>query len=226
MGSLTTSKLSRFQHEVLDTFFRREQRFFLTGGAALAGFHLGHRTTEDLDLFALENHLAAGRAALQQVADELGATVENIFGSPEFHRSLLRRSSEGVLVDLVFERSLQGVHPKLRFGDVLVDPPQEILANKLCTLLSRAEVRDLVDVMTLDQAGYRIEDALSLAQRKDGGLTPSQLAWVLSQITIEDGASVPLSSPMEMRSVLLDLQRRLREMSFPCGPTAKVPPDE
>src|SRR5204862_1563664 len=28
--------------EVLEAFFRKEQRFFLSGGAALVGFHLGH----------------------------------------------------------------------------------------------------------------------------------------------------------------------------------------
>src|SRR3954469_945439 len=46
MDSSAPSKLTAFQREVLDAFFQRERGFFLTGGAALAGFHLGHRTTE------------------------------------------------------------------------------------------------------------------------------------------------------------------------------------
>jgi hypothetical protein len=54
MGSSRRSTLDRFQQEILEAFFDREQRFFLTGGAALAGFHLGHRTTRDLDLFTVE----------------------------------------------------------------------------------------------------------------------------------------------------------------------------
>jgi hypothetical protein len=45
--------LTALQAEVLGEFFRREQGFFLTGGAALAGFHLCHRETHDLDLFTL-----------------------------------------------------------------------------------------------------------------------------------------------------------------------------
>jgi hypothetical protein len=44
-----SSRLDPFQQELLAAFFAREQRFFLTGGAALAGFHLGHRETRDLD---------------------------------------------------------------------------------------------------------------------------------------------------------------------------------
>ena len=41
------SRLRPLQHDLLEGFFAREQRFFLTGGAALAGFYLGHRETED-----------------------------------------------------------------------------------------------------------------------------------------------------------------------------------
>ncbi|HEX8704063.1 MAG TPA: hypothetical protein VF815_34845 [Myxococcaceae bacterium] len=35
--------LSAFQRALLEAFFRRAQSFYLTGGAALAGFYLGHR---------------------------------------------------------------------------------------------------------------------------------------------------------------------------------------
>jgi len=44
-------RLTELQILVLEGFFARERAFFLTGGAALVGFHLGHRTTKDLDLF-------------------------------------------------------------------------------------------------------------------------------------------------------------------------------
>jgi len=49
----TPSRLTAFQLELLDAFFRKTQDFYLTSGAALAGFHLGHRETHDLDLFDL-----------------------------------------------------------------------------------------------------------------------------------------------------------------------------
>lgn len=69
------SKLSAFQREVLEAFFAREQDVFLTGGAALAEYYLGHRTTDDLDLFttsaaAFERSrfvLRAVRGGLQRV---------------------------------------------------------------------------------------------------------------------------------------------------------------
>jgi len=43
--------LSPLQIDVLREFFTREQRFVLTGGGALVGFHLQHRSSDDLDLF-------------------------------------------------------------------------------------------------------------------------------------------------------------------------------
>lgn len=136
MGSSPRSTLDRFQRQLLEAFFEREKRFFLTGGAALAGFHLGHRKTRDLD-------------------------------------------------------------------------------RKLSTLLSRTELRDLVDVRALEQAGYRVEDALEPASRKEGGLTAGQLAWVLSEIEIGEDAEPPGVPAGELREYLDDLVRRLTGLAFP-----------
>src|SRR5437773_2130277 len=64
--SLSKSQLSPLQEEILGAFFQREDRFFLTGGAALAGFHLMHRRTADLDLFTDgPDLLDAGETALR-----------------------------------------------------------------------------------------------------------------------------------------------------------------
>ena len=48
---MVSSKLSPLQHDFVEAFFREPSAYFLTGGGALAGFYLGHRTTDDLDLF-------------------------------------------------------------------------------------------------------------------------------------------------------------------------------
>jgi predicted nucleotidyltransferase component of viral defense system len=210
------SKLSPLQHEFLDAFFRREDRFFLTGGAALAGFHLGHRETHDLDLFTLSDALDDGFALVEEIARHLGASLESIQTAPEFRRLLLRRGSEAVLVDLVRERVQQMVSEKPVVNGVRVDPPEEILANKLCALLSRSEIRDLVDVHALERASYRVEDALAAAARKDTGLTPAQLGWVLSQIELGDDVIPPGGiSTEELRRYLVDLIARLARLAFP-----------
>ncbi len=213
---MITNRLTALQRALLEEFFRREARFYLTGGAALAGFHLGHRETKDLDLFVTEDILEEGVEALRAAAGALGAVPESLRTSPDFRRFIVRARDEAVVVDLVRERAEQISPEKPLVGSIRLDPPAEILANKLCTLLSRAEIRDLVDVRALEAAGFTVEDALPAARRKDGGLTPGQLAFVLSEISIGDDASVPggVSVP-ELRSYLASLVARLSRLALP-----------
>ena len=215
---MADSKLSALQHDFLRAFFQREQRFFLTGGAALAGFHLGHRETHDLDLFTLEDAMTDGMAVTNEVGRELRGTLEAIQTSPDFRRVLLRRGGEAIVIDLVREYVAQALTEKPLFNGIRVDPPQEILANKLCTLLARSEIRDLVDVRALEMAGYRLEDALIAAAKKDRGLTPAQLGWVLSQIELGDDLIAPGGvSTEELRRYLRELIDRLAKQAFPQG---------
>ena len=208
--------LSDLQNDFLREFFRRENRFFLTGGAALVGVYLGHRRTEDLDLFTLENEIENGFRTVREVAGTLGGTVEAIQTAPDFRRLLVRRGDEAIVVDLVREYVFQLETEKRELKGIRIDSPEEILANKLCALLSRSEIRDLVDARELEKAGFKIEDALASAQKKDTGLTAAQLAWVLSQIKLGDDLSPPGEvSIAELRNYLDDLIVRLRRLAFP-----------
>ncbi|WP_437576134.1 nucleotidyl transferase AbiEii/AbiGii toxin family protein [Sorangium sp. So ce887] len=213
---MSKSLLSPLQEEVLAAFFRRERRFFVTGGAALAGFHLHHRRTADLDLFTTSVDLDHADEALRAVAQEIGGAIENKETAPSFRRRLVKRGKDRVMVDLVVDRAFQAYPEKRLFGDIRVDPPEEIFANKLCTLLSRSEIRDLVDVYALERAGYKLEDALPLAKQKDGGVTPASLAWILSEIEIGDDASIPGDIPVpDLRAFLQDLISRLGRLAYP-----------
>jgi hypothetical protein len=71
--------------------------------------------------------------------------------------------------DLLVQDRAPQLFEKVVIGGIVVDPPAEILANKLCALLSRTEPRDLVDVAKLEEAGFDPIGALDLARRKDGG---------------------------------------------------------
>ena len=215
--------LDSFQQEVLAAFFERQQGFFLTGGAALVGFHLHHRTTLDLDLFTTDDLLDDGEAALQEAARDLGATVEKLRTSSSFRRFLLQRAAESVVVDLARDSTPQIDQEKTEIGGIRIDSPREIMANKLCTLLSRGEIRDLVDLRALEREGLGLEDHLLLAMQKDGGLTAGQLAWVLSQIEIGDDATPPGDVTVEeLRRYLADLIERLTQLAYPTSPTGEA----
>lgn len=208
--------LNNLQNDFLQAFFTHENRFFLSGGAALVGFYFGHRETHDLDLFTLENEIENGFRLVNETAKELGASVESIQTSPDFRRLLVKRETEAVVVDLVREYVFQISDVKPTINGIRVDSPEEILANKLCALLSRSEIRDLVDVRELENAGFSLENALQFAAKKDSGLTPAQLAWVLNQIKFGDDVQPPGNvSVTELRDYVHNLISRLKRLALP-----------
>lgn len=210
-----SSQLTPLQTAVLGAFFARERGFFLTGGAALGGFHLCHRPTDDLDLFTTdEAAYQRARHALQDVADDVGAALVVRQDTPRFRRVVLTRGDEALVVDLVRD-GVQAL-PKLDVGDIILDSPAEILVNKLGALVGRAEERDLVDVMFLEESGLRVEDALPMALAKDGGCTPATLAWLLAETEIPDGVVLPAGvAPATLRAYAAALVVRLRRAALP-----------
>lgn len=208
--------LNNLQNDFLQAFFAHENSFFLSGGAALVGFYFGHRETHDLDLFTLENEIENGFRLVNETAKELGASVESIQTSPDFRRLLVKRETEAIVVDLVREYVFQISDVKPIINGIRVDSPEDILANKLCALLSRSEIRDLVDVRELEKAGFSLENALQSAAKKDSGLTSAQLAWILHQIKFGDDFEPPGDiSVSELRDYLHDLIDRLKRLALP-----------
>ncbi len=146
-----TGELTAFQREVLARLFETERDFFLTGGAALVGYYLHHRATDDLDLFTLDDEaFARGPRVIADVAHALGARAEVRQESPSFRRSALVRADDLVMVDLVLERVHQLHARKNEVDHVRLDTPDEILANKdggctpatLAWLLSEIRIPD------------------------------------------------------------------------------------
>jgi nucleotidyltransferase AbiEii toxin of type IV toxin-antitoxin system len=210
------SRLTPLQRDLLDAFFAREHRLFLTGGGALAGFYFGHRTTEDLDLFAPPGlDLGEAARALDEAARSLGATAAPKTTHPDFRRLIVRRNDETCVVDLVVDRA-PAVDPiKSAFGPIRVDTMREIAANKITTLLGRSEAKDLVDLVVLADSGVDLDRAFADARTKDGGANPATLAWLLEQIEIGPEARLPGGmAPERVLAMRDDLVHRLRRMAF------------
>ena len=134
----SSHSLTAAQQRILAETFARESGFFLTGGAALVGYHLHHRTTDDLDLFTLDDAaFERGPFVIRAVAEALGGRLDVRQQAPGFHRYALALPDDTVIVDLVLERVQQRCEVKPVVDGVRVDPPEEILANKLCAITGR-----------------------------------------------------------------------------------------
>lgn len=104
----------------------------------------------------------------------------------------------------------------MQLDGITIDSAEEITINKLTTLLSRSEIRDLVDLMKLEEAGHTLEEALPHAAEKDLGLTAGTLLEVLSDIRIGEDAPIPGGVPAaELRRYLENLVHRLARLAFP-----------
>lgn len=168
---MPTSRLSSAQVAILKALAGIEPRWTLTGGAALAGFHLGHRTTRYLDLF-WQGHDALGELA-GEVTRALGATgftVRGVRRTPAFARLHVESADGAVEVDLVADPVARVEAPERAFVDgteIEIDSKGEIFSNKLNALLSRSELRDLIDVEALMGAGLDLRVGLEAAACKD-----------------------------------------------------------
>lgn len=162
----------------------------LTGGAALAGFHTGHRRTRDLDLFWRQTqNLEQLPERVKEALAADGLQVETLQRGGTFHRFRVHDSSDVCVVDLVAEPSASLLPPdrlEIEGHGIAIDSRHEILVNKLCALLGRSELRDLVDVRELLARGEDLPRALRDAARIDGGFSPLTLAWVVRDLHVTD----------------------------------------
>lgn len=216
---MTRGLLTELQTRALEAFFALERGFFLSGGAALAGFHLKHRPTSDLDLFTTsKDAFERARYVLTEVAARCDAKLEVRQDAPGFRRVLLSSASDAVVIDSVSQIGGQVRPNKDDIDGVIVDPVEEIFSNKLTTLVGRQEIRDLIDVMCLERRGLRAEDFLADALAKDGGCTPATLAWLLSGWNIHDTIKLPAGFRVEeLIAFKADLTARMETASFPRG---------
>ena len=212
MGS-PKGKLTALQTDALEALARHAPDFFLTGGAVLAGWTLKHRTTDDLDLFTTSDEaMVRVDAAVRGAATDVHAIATPVTTTPDFRRYVLSRGEESVRVDVVRDRTAP-LAPKALVDGVRMDVPEEIFANKIAALVGRSEVRDLVDLLALERLGMRVEDHLANAKRKDAGVSPATLAWLLS--SMHAPAHVEGATPGDLEAFIRDLERRMLALSPP-----------
>jgi predicted nucleotidyltransferase component of viral defense system len=183
---MSGDKLTAIQWRILGVLAGIEPGWTLTGGAALAGFYLKHRVTKDLDLFWHgHDHLGDLPREVRDRLSAAGMEATVLQSGASFFQLRVSDGHNTCVVDLVADPVSTVVAPQqinLDGALIAVDDPQEILVNKLCALLGRAEIRDLVDVKALLASGADLSRALAEAPQKDAGFSHLTLAWVLKDV--------------------------------------------
>ena len=182
------SSLGDLQRRVLEVLAPIDPPWTLMGGAALAGFHLDHRTTLDLDLFWWERgELGRVTDAATHLLEEAGLDVGVLQETPAFLRLRAADGGETVVIDLIADPATcvdEAGEAKVGGARIRVASLHAILVHKLCALLGRAEIRDLQDVHALLDRDCDLGLALENAGSVDTGFSPLTLAWILREFQV------------------------------------------
>ena len=108
---------------------------------------------------------------------------------------------------------------KENFEGIRVDTIREIIANKLTPLISRSELKDVVALYFLKQAGYNLLDSVPDAQRKDGRWEPAVVSMLLDGLLISEMPSWLLRalSQSDIQAFLTQFRLAFAEKAFPNG---------
>lgn len=227
----THSVLTATQRAFLEAFFtdaEDDERFYLSGGTALAGFYLFHRYSDDIDIFTREEScLLAGDfvGRLNHALRTTGLTTEDVPRPGHYMRYRLSGDPHPehplTKVEFVVDTPPYCAGPR-RVETVLVDEVLSIGVNKV-TALGRLEPRDYVDLYMIVERGLAsMDDLLRLASDKDPGLQPLVIADTFDQVESLTGVAQYLRrymiAPLEWRRVLTffaDGAARIRELNPP-----------
>ena len=189
-------------------------RCSLAGGVALSGAYLGHRLSKDVDLFLRDrSSLRRLAAALAEAAQAVSGSIKIVQDAGTFIRAELQLADQRIEVDLAVDGTPELAPPKIIDG-VEVLSIEDLRASKLTCLLSRSEPRDLVDVLFLERAGFPAHADLELALKKDAGVDPAVMAWLLDQFPVTPLPVMlsPLTS-QELKLYRDALSERLRRLA-------------
>lgn len=89
--------------------------------------------------------------------------------------------------------------------------------SKVAILVGRCELKDLIDLYFLRERGFDAVELLPDAQRKEGGLEPAMVSYILAATKIDDIPEYLIASldVDDLRRFVSELQTRMSELAFP-----------
>lgn len=179
--------LTPFQQRILTAIGHSDlaPSFYLTGGTALAVYHLQHRYSEDLDFFADEREAMTGVTSIaSEIAHELDAQIEFTRAFPTFVETfLISQAGERVKIDFAFDTPfrLQPTITDPAYG-IRLDNLTDMASNKLAALFGRSESKDFVDVYFICQELMPFATLFEQAKEKHVGMTHYWLALAMRNV--------------------------------------------
>lgn len=158
-----------------------QERFYLSGGTALAEFYLAHRLSFDLDFFTTEGGLILPFSrSLERAFGERGWTLRVTRRFTTYVEMVLAGEGDEVRLDLALDAPFRFGPPLRSEYGVWVNDYDDLRAEKVLAYYGRAEPRDAVDLYFLLQE-WGAEHLMALAARKDPGFDRYWFAVALNR---------------------------------------------
>ncbi len=164
MDNINYKELYELQGKVLSVVFNIENEFYLTGGTCLHRFYLQKRYSDDLDFFT--NHSLRFNIVVKKIRLELQKTfnVSVIVESKDFNRYIINNT---LRVDFVNDVSVRCKDVIITEDGYILDNIENILSNKLTSIISRDEPKDIFDIyMIYKHCKINWKEVLECAHQK------------------------------------------------------------
>ena len=175
-ATILDGRQTAFLHAASAIPFIRE-RFYLTGGTALAGFYLYHRYSEDLDFFSEQEidvlNLDAALVGLKGTLQPSHVDFQQSYNRNLF---FLRFGEDVLKTEFTFFPFAR-IEKGGRTDGIEIDSLLDIAVNKLFSIYQRVTARDYIDLYCIIQeAQYSIAELIAKAKLKfDWHIDPLQL---------------------------------------------------
>ena len=166
------------------------ERFYLTGGTALAAYYLYHRYSEDLDFFS---HSEIDILAIDVFLKELKAAlnVKKTDFQQSFNRNIFFLHTKAEILKVEFTYfPFEQIEKPAKKGGIYVDSLTDLAVNKAFTISQNARTRDFIDLYLIlkKYKKFSFPRLLKLARNKfDWQIDPVQLgAQLLKAKNLKD----------------------------------------
>lgn len=184
--------------------------FELAGGTALAAGYLGHRTSEDLDLFT--GGAFDAPLVVRALADRCAAAGLAVGAVERRAPTHVRMSINGIRVELARDAPFRIAPSTQALEGLPVRSLPDLAADKTLALFDRAAPRDLVDVYQLTRTHYDLSELMALAHQKDTGFQPVWLARAMQRAARVRPDDVQMLVPLDfnvLNQFFMDAATRL-----------------
>ncbi len=189
--------------------------FELAGGTALAAGYLGHRLSEDLDLFTGTATVSDAMPVVTEAWKAAGLTVRLDQSRATFAR--LWVGLRPVKVELAQDSPYQLQSSSVAVDGMPIRSLKDLAADKTLALFDRATTRDFVDVYMLLQR-YGLSQLMAWAKEKDPGFDRNWFIKALTHAERVQPQRVTMLVPLDwdhlrltFRQAALRLERQARD---------------